>query len=319
MNIMKNKIGILLSTFNGQKYLREQLTSIVNQTNKDWKLFIRDDGSTDDTIKIIYEFENRYDNIHLITDNMGNVRPLRSFRSLVGYAAKFDYIMFCDQDDIWYRNKVDLSILKIKELENTHKYALAYTNYIVRNNDIDTIAYSHDMSELNTPNRILVQSWLMGCTMIMNSEMAVLAQKIPESAENHDNWYAKIASMVTEIGYISEPTMIHRLHNNNVTGRENTGHKKVQLYSLFELVKNRKKEFYKQYETFLEITSLVSKIPSRKKHIEVLKAYGTLFTRKNKFSKISLIRKFHFAAFNINQNIKFLIVILFNQITSESL
>ena len=107
-------IAILMSTYNGERYLREQIDSLLNQTYKDWKLYIRDDGSTDETISIIESYVNDYpDLIVLLKDDLGNLGSARSFMRILS-VVDADYYMFCDQDDVWLPNKVkDLSLIHI--------------------------------------------------------------------------------------------------------------------------------------------------------------------------------------------------------------
>ena len=106
-------IAILLSTYNGSKYLREQLNSIIDQTVKDWILYVRDDGSTDETIDIIKEYVSLYPNINYIEDiqNLGSARSFMKLLSLV----EADHYMFCDQDDVWLPTKIEVSLMEMKK------------------------------------------------------------------------------------------------------------------------------------------------------------------------------------------------------------
>lgn len=313
---MQKKIAILLSTFNGEKYLREQIESILNQTNKEWDLLIRDDSSCDNTVNIIKEFENKHPQIHFVHDDLGNIRPLRSFKKLLSYINGYDYIMFCDQDDIWYPDKIQLSFDKIKQVEVGQKYALVYTNYIVNRRNENTIAYNHSMTSKNIPSNILAQSWLMGCTMIMNNNMADIAKKIPVESENHDNWYAKVACLITKIGYVHEPTMMHRLHENNATNRISTSSKKVQIVALFKFWKLKNETYTNFVITADNIFKLVCKDSIKNKEAtdtKIFMKYKTMF-QSIMLKKIFILIKYKFRAFSFNQNIKFLIVVLFGKV-----
>ena len=110
-------IAILLSTYNGEAYLEAQLLSIISQTNTNWKLFIRDDGSIDKTHEIIKKYTAKFPNlIILITDEYGNLRSARSFMQLL-QISQASYYMFCDQDDVWLPFKIQNSLNKMTELE----------------------------------------------------------------------------------------------------------------------------------------------------------------------------------------------------------
>lgn len=111
---MEDTVAILMATYNGDKYIEEQIQSIINQTYKNWQLFIRDDGSSDETLKIIKNFTNIDHRIHKITDNLGNLGPCLNFNELIKTHLEYKYIMFADQDDVWLENKIMISVNKIK-------------------------------------------------------------------------------------------------------------------------------------------------------------------------------------------------------------
>ena len=120
--MQKLSLAILMATYNGEEFIREQINSILNQTYKNWKLIIHDDGSTDNTVDIIKEYTKKYPNkIILIEDNIKCNGAKENFSHLIKIAYKnfnFDYILFSDQDDIWLPNKIEVSLSKIQEMEN---------------------------------------------------------------------------------------------------------------------------------------------------------------------------------------------------------
>ena len=117
---MKDRVDILMSTFNGQEFLAEQLNSIRKQTYKNWNLIIRDDGSYDSTILMIKSFREKFPNkVRFIQDEKGNLGSSKGFLELLKYVNS-NYVMFCDQDDIWKPRKVEISLKNIKELEKKH-------------------------------------------------------------------------------------------------------------------------------------------------------------------------------------------------------
>jgi rhamnosyltransferase len=109
--MQSNNIAILLSTYNGENYISEQINSIINQTNSNWTLYIRDDGSSDGTLDIITRFVTDYENIVLL-DSSINIGTLESFIWLM-QNVNSSYYMFCDQDDIWLPNKIDISFSEL--------------------------------------------------------------------------------------------------------------------------------------------------------------------------------------------------------------
>ena len=106
-------IDILLSTYNGEVFLGELIDSVMGQTYQDCRLLVRDDGSTDGTLGILRTYQDNYpQRIVLTNDMLGNVGVIKSFELLLANSSS-EYIMFCDQDDVWLPNKVELSVLKM--------------------------------------------------------------------------------------------------------------------------------------------------------------------------------------------------------------
>ena len=120
-------IVILMATYNGEKYITEQLKSIQNQTVADWNLYIRDDGSVDNTVSIIKKYVEKDIRIHLIEDGKGNLGPLKNFNELLNIGINSDIIFLADQDDILFLNKIEISVEELTKIENPLK--LIYTNF----------------------------------------------------------------------------------------------------------------------------------------------------------------------------------------------
>ena len=112
-------LDILLATYNGEKFLKEQINSLLDQSYKNWKLLIRDDMSTDCTMAILSDYISKYpDKIKLLKSNK-RLGPCQSFNYLL-QKSDSDYVMFCDQDDIWLPEKIELSLKKMRSLEKIH-------------------------------------------------------------------------------------------------------------------------------------------------------------------------------------------------------
>lgn len=113
-------IDILLACYNGGPFLKEQLTSIINQGFQDWHLIVGDDGSTDDTLAILEEYvQKRKHKISVTNNGLSNSSTCRNFASLLEKSTA-DYLMFCDQDDIWLPEKIDIFIREMTRLEEAH-------------------------------------------------------------------------------------------------------------------------------------------------------------------------------------------------------
>ena len=124
-------IAILMATYNGEKYLGEQIDSLLAQTYKDWHLYIHDDGSTDNTNAILQEYAQKHSNIHVL-EYESQRGAMRNFLSLL-QRVEADYYMFCDQDDVWLKEKVELSFEEMKRQEAAcqGKPIIVYTDLYV--------------------------------------------------------------------------------------------------------------------------------------------------------------------------------------------
>ena len=112
------KVCVLMSTYNGEKYLKEQLDSILNQNSIIVDILIRDDGSTDKTLNILDEYNKKYNNIRYYTGE--NLKSAKSFLDLLFTAGEYDYYSFSDQDDVWDRDKLLVAVSKLKEGYNLY-------------------------------------------------------------------------------------------------------------------------------------------------------------------------------------------------------
>ncbi len=228
--IMSAHIDILLATFNGGKHLREQLDSILGQAYGQWRLIIRDDGSSDDSLAIIKEYLTLYPERIILLDNEGrNLGVVGNFSLLLEY-SKADYIMFSDQDDIWLPHKISATFEKLIEMENRFGGdvpLLVYTNQtVVDENGSDVLADSvWEYQQLDTRNatkinRLLLQNIPTGCTIMINRALRDMALPIPADATMHDWWLALVAAAFGKSDYVAGSTMLYRQHGRNVCGVE---------------------------------------------------------------------------------------------------
>jgi rhamnosyltransferase len=219
-----SKVIILLATFNGAKYLKEQIESIINQTYTTWRLIIRDDGSTDSTISIIETYCQRDSRIEILKDDNKTTGACQNFAKLLEWAINedFHFLMFSDQDDYWLETKIEDSLEMIIEKNTQIKPLLIYTDFQLADDKLEILSSETDklISKWKTPvlNRILAQNSIYGCTMILNKELALKCNPIPVIAENHDYWISLVASCVGEIFHLEKRTILYRQHNNNVSG-----------------------------------------------------------------------------------------------------
>jgi glycosyltransferase involved in cell wall biosynthesis len=227
-------IDILLATYNGENYLEEQIDSILSQTYSDWNLIVRDDKSEDNTLLIIDKYSRKFsDRIFLVHDE-NDVKRLGAsgnFGKLLKYSYS-DYIFFCDQDDIWLPNKIEISLSRIKSLEM--KYGknyklLVHTDMRVVDNKLNEISDSFfKYQNLNPENgyllrRLLIQNVITGCSIVLNKALKDFAYPIPPDSIMHDWWLALVAVTFGKVDYLNIPTVLYRQHSQNDVGAKKWG------------------------------------------------------------------------------------------------
>lgn len=210
-------ITVLMSTYNGEKYIREQIDSILKQKNVEVRLFIRDDGSTDNTVEILKEYKYINDNLEWYSSS--NLGCGKSFYQLVLDAPKSDYYAFADQDDVWDLDKLTIAISKIN---NYTKYKPSLYCSAARpvDENLNTITYKNSKNIDATLGIALTQNIAPGCSYVFNELLLKKFKKLGmENIDIHD-W--ALFRVVTAIdGYVyfdTEPHFSYRQHGSNVIG-----------------------------------------------------------------------------------------------------
>lgn len=246
-------VDILLATYNGEKYLEVQLQSLTEQTYSHWHLYVRDDGSRDNTVSILKHFcQEHPEKVTLLQDNVGNVGPAENF-SLLMQASKSDYILFCDQDDQWLPAKIDITLQKMKELEagQTATPCFVFTDLSMADADLNIIAPSLWKKDNLNPNatklgNLLMQNVPYGCAMMVNKSLLTLGTPIDKQALLQDHWLVLLAAATGKIDYVRQSTILHRVHGSNASRGNNPLKKDVeQTFSAKVSNKNLKTYFSK--------------------------------------------------------------------------
>ena len=213
------KITILMSTYNGEKYLREQLDSIFNQVNiSDIDILVRDDGSKDGTQEILNEYQQKYSNFKWYQGE--NKRPARSFWELLSKAKGSDFCAFADQDDFWKEDKVKVALDSLLKLDQ-NKPLLYMSDVEVVDGELKHLA--DGFVDINVPVSYaysLSNSVCPGCTFLFNEKLRELAIKFDaEKYIDHHDWTLyKIAACFGEVIFDKTTHMLYRQHENNVIG-----------------------------------------------------------------------------------------------------
>ncbi len=223
-----NTIAVLLSTYNGERFIVEQLHSLERQSYRQFDLHIRDDGSSDATLQLIQKFKQQTD-MTLMVHQAVNVGAMKSFEILLQTAVdsgKYKYFMFCDQDDIWFKNKIEHSyrkILAMKEQYGSSTPLLVYTDMKVV--DIEGVElgasfwnYFRLNPKKNRCHDLAMQCNITGCTMMLNRQLALSALPFHNKSTMHDHWIGLVASSLGVVDFIDEATLAYRQHDSNVSG-----------------------------------------------------------------------------------------------------
>lgn len=209
----QKKVQILMSTYNGEKYLREQMDSLLNQTYPNIEILVRDDGSKDQTISILEEYQKQHDNIQVFAEP--NVGVIKSFFSLLE-KSDADYVAFCDQDDIWLENKVEKAVEK---LENITEPALYCSNKILIDADGKVIAENNGRCLKPSFENAVVECICTGCTSMLNKELIeVIKKNSPKHTMMHDWWCYLVASYLGQVIFDQNSYIWYRQHGNNEIG-----------------------------------------------------------------------------------------------------
>lgn len=234
MYINKNKIAILLATYNGAKYLKVQLDSLFAQTSQDWTLFVHDDGSTDNTIDIIKSYQEKYgDKIVIIDDGIRGLRARNNFFHLLEIVDS-EYYMFCDQDDYWNPDMIDtfLSALEGIKCKSQEKPLLIHSNYSVVDSSLNIIYESYwdkvgiDPKDVYSEGLISIANPIRGANALINNALKSKIVPVQDNLLMYDSWLSLVAARVNALIIpIYRPTNLYRIHNSNCLGSNLTSTK----------------------------------------------------------------------------------------------
>lgn len=223
---MVSVIEIVLSTYNGSTYLRQQLDSLFNQSYKNIHIMIRDDGSVDATNSIIESYRLKFPGRISVFPCDSNLGSSASFLYLLARTTA-DYIMFCDQDDVWYQNKVLDTLSEMQKLQATYGVDvpfLVFTDLCVVDADMNVLEASLWHSQKLDPKisldwrKLLAQNVVTGCTVMVNKYVRKLIDLHLGLNIVHDQYVSVLVSKYGRLSWLDEPTMCYRQHGANVVG-----------------------------------------------------------------------------------------------------
>jgi len=288
-------VDILLATYNGEKYLKEQIESILNQTYSDFRLLISDDCSSDNTKEILKEYKKKDSRIVLYFQQE-NLGVIKNFEFLLN-KVESKFYMFSDQDDIWKKDKIEKSINKLEETDSD----LVYTDLEVVDENLNVTYKSYwklkgfyrKIKNYNNFESLYLNNFVTGCTIISKKSLIKGFLPLPNTSKYvlHDYWIPLIISQKGKITYIEEPLIMYRQHKNNKIGSKKKSAELKTLNEIRKLFITVKKEHFK---VFIENEDKFIKEDIKKLNKKALRYYEMLEKKNNiNFKNWSLFFKLY--------------------------
>lgn len=298
---MDKNVIVLLSSYNGERYIREQIDSILGQTYDNVKLLIRDDGSSDSTISIIEDYCMKNPNISFYTGE--NLKPAKSFLHLLQNAPEADYYALADQDDVWKPEKIERGIELLEKTGGN----LYYSNFQMSDEFLNPI-YTPPKPIVSTIGEAAVLITATGCTMILSNKLRLLLKRYtPKHMIMHDSWIHKVAlSTCNPVVFDNNAYILYRQHGNNVLGGKGVGLFRRwigRLIRVFHVNRVKSDEMIDLYEGFSDLMDINTKIVvgqlveyvnkgiMGRMRVALNPAYKTAISKKNLLFRVAVILK----------------------------
>lgn len=265
---MQPSIRIMMATYNGEKYLREQIESIINQTYNNWNLIIQDDGSEDGTWAILEMFTQNDPRIAIRHSPESKHGAYYNFHSICNQEKQFgdsyDYYMFCDQDDIWDADKIEKMVKAFND-DNRTSPLLIYGDMRVMNAEkmivIDSAVKEQGLFYKNAAS-LFFSHIIYGCNLMMNKAAFYAVPLIDTKQDiisilSHDNLYAKFAGSKGEVRYLDTSLMTYRRHGGNVTSKHQYGFGMKRILQRLSKLDDLAKDHARTYKQSLYVINLL--------------------------------------------------------------
>lgn len=294
-------IVVLMSTYNGARYIREQLDSIFSQDYKNIYLLVRDDGSIDSTCLVLEEYSKKQSNMHYYKGK--NMKPARSFMDLLKQAPDADYYAFADQDDVWLPNKLSKGI----EALASHGGNLYHSNFQMTDADLNPIV-TCPKPVIDDIGKAAVLYPATGCTMILTKKLRdIVVSYEPQFIVMHDTWIFKVAlATCGPVVFDNKSYILYRQHSGNVLGGKGADFltkwsRRIKAFLAPERTRWKEmNELWSGYSTIMdtEIKEVVYPLVEYQKYslahrfqIAFSPSYTTPIFSKNQLFRIALILK----------------------------
>lgn len=275
-----------MATYNGGKYIENQILSILQQTYKDWILYIHDDGSSDNTIEMINKYVEMDDRIIHIDDGVTGLRAGKNFLHTLSY-SKQNYAIFCDQDDVWLENKLEELLREIEKSDSRDEPVLIYSdgypwdeNGVIHQESIST-EHARKLQDF-----IMFNGGYQGCSIIMNKSLIELTKSYNGYVHHHDDLVSLIAHTFGKVKFYPKQLMLYRQHGEAVTGNKNFEKRKFHGvfnnagYVISKAHFRLKTEFYMFFENDMSAENR-----------NVFKSYFDYCSEKNRFKRALKLRR----------------------------
>jgi len=298
-------VQVLLATYNGVRFVREQIESILAQDYPSVTLLARDDGSTDGTQDILNEYAARLPSrFRVLESGQNNQGFIRNFLELMK-ASSADYVCLSDQDDVWLPDKVSRTVQAMRELERkwgSDIPLLVFTDLRVVDEYLTTLQQSFwNRMRINPAwvhhlEKLLGSPVVTGCTTMSNRRLVELAQRMPDEAALHDRWMALLASALGNAAFLPDPTVLYRQHGRNAVG---TGSDDTPA-RLYERVRDTPRRANVSVERWrdsqrkaaLFLRTYEAEVPPAKR--KILEAFLACETSSNRFVRVAIFLRYRF-------------------------
>ena len=257
-------VEILLSTYNGERFIEEQVNSILNQSYKDWHLTIRDDGSTDATVALLNKIASSYSDKISVIDDKNNLGCKKSFETLLTNADA-EYYMFCDQDDVWLEDKIQHAVETLEKAvgKDSDIPCVVCSDLRLVDGDLNDLgitfwqATKTNVHILNTPEKLSVNNYVAGCTMLFNIAAKKVSTPFGIHCTMHDAWIA-LKALASSGRVVISPyaDILYRQHGGNTVGATKVENRLHYWYRKAVSLKSVLKNNYSNYQQAHEILSI---------------------------------------------------------------
>lgn len=310
------RVDVIMATYNGQTYVREQIDSILKNQGNKVVLHIFDDGSSDDTMNILREYQNLNPNQVEVYQNERNLGLTLNFltgiQQVMEMHQEATYFMCCDQDDVWASDKIEKTLKRMLQMERRYgeeRPGLVFTDATITDEKLQLIEESFYKSQRYRVNKtefshLLMENLVIGCTTMINRAYEPFLNKLPAQARYHDWWLSLIAAAFGNISFLPRPTLNYRQHSGNVVGGARFGD---YIANRVKNLRNQKasleknlvqaKEFYQIFEDSLS-----------KNKINILQEFIQMFS-SNWFKKRYMMLRYGFMKSGIARNLGLFLIL----------